>query len=482
VTDTISTDILIVGGGLSGLACAVQAQVNGDDFILLEGQQTLGGNGQGVEGTFAVDSKYQKAQNITVDRSVIMQEELGKTQWVTNGLFYKDLMDNAATNLEWLVDDCGCSLSGLIDNYPIGAMAGNVNTFHWWADGAANIGYVQPMQQKLYNGGADIRLNNRGLEFSYDDAGKVNGVYAVDAFGDLVQYQAKIVVVATGGFGNDDRRVAKHGFDLDTLERIGMPGHYGDGINMVLAAGASEFDGVCYLKYNRAGHEVESFGPLWTALCFGGPFLWVNQDCERFVDEGMAFRVMNTITQSAPVHNQGGGCFCLFDQNILTKQFTDNKDMADQWKDDLNAQWSKMISDKDDAYQANTIEDLATQIGVDPTALKAAVDDYNSNCAAGVDSLYGKDPQYLMPIQTAPFYCAKYHEAMEGPLGGVVINRKFQPVLEKGGTLDNVNVIGLDGMMLYRDVYPMDVPGTASAECIHGGRVAANEAHAALAA
>ena len=45
------------------------------------------------------------------------------------------------------------------------------------------------------------------------------------------------------------------------------------------------------------------------------------------------------------------------------------------------------------------------------------------------------------------------------------------------GVMENVFVIGLDGIMLYRDVYPIDVPGSASAECINGGRSAANQAH-----
>ena len=224
VMEVIPTDIVIVGGGFSGLACAVQAAKNGDDFILLEGQATLGGNGQGVEGTFAVDSRFQKEQGVTCDRSVIMQEELGKAQWCPNGLLYKDLIDASADNIEWLVDECGCQLDGLIDNYPCGATSGKVDSFHWWKDGAAYVGYVLPLQQQLRDAGADIRLNNRALEFSYDESGKVNGVYAIDAFGDLVQYEAKFVVLATGGFANDDKRLQKHGFNLETLERIGTPG------------------------------------------------------------------------------------------------------------------------------------------------------------------------------------------------------------------------------------------------------------------
>ena len=49
VTEEISCDILVVGGGFSGTAAAVQAGENGDKVLLIEGQSALGGNGTGTE-------------------------------------------------------------------------------------------------------------------------------------------------------------------------------------------------------------------------------------------------------------------------------------------------------------------------------------------------------------------------------------------------------------------------------------------------
>ena len=478
VTEEIRTDILVVGGGFSGLACAVQAAENGDGVILLEAQSLTGGNGQGVEGTLAVDSVYQKEQGITVDKSIIMQEELSKTQWCVNGLYYKDLIDNSADNIKWAVDE-GCVLSGLIDNYPFGAVAGKVDTFHWWEDGAANVGYVQPLTKRLYELGVDVRLNTRGLEFSYASDGSVDGVYALDAFGDLVNFKATAVVLATGGFANDDARLVRNGFVLENLERIGTPGHFGDGINMAIAGGCAEFTGVCYLKYNRisSNYDIAMFGPFWSAFCFGGPFLWLNADAERFVDESCTLRTGNTITQSTPVHNQGCQAFVVFDDAIKQEQVKAYKDDADEWGVDIDSQMETLIADGDDVWRADTLEEVAEAAGLDPEAVKAAVEEYNASCEAGKDEWYGKDAEYLKAIKTAPFYVARMHEAMEGPLGGVKTDRTFRPLLAAGGRLENVFVIGLDGIMLYRDVYPIDVPGSASAECLNGGRVSANEAH-----
>lgn len=196
------------------------------------------------------------------------------------------------------------------------------------------------------------------------------------------------------------------------------------------------------------------------------------------MDESCALVVENVITQSAPIHNQNGHCFSVFDQAIYDKQIAQyNPEAISDWGVDITEQMEKIIAEGDDVWRADTLAAVAEKAGLDAAALQAAVDDYNAKCAAGVDDLYGKKAEYLMPIAQGPFYICEIHECMEGPLGGVRTDRKFRPVLEKGGVMENVFVIGLDGIMLYRDVYPMDVPGSASAECLNGGRSAANQAH-----
>ena len=396
-------------------------------------------------------------------------------------LLYKDLMDNAADNLHWLVDECGCILEGKIDNYPCGTGEGKVNSFHWWKEGVAYLGYVLPMEKALRDAGADIRLNTRGLEFSYDDSGAINGVYAQDAFGDIVKFEAKQIIIATGGFADDDERIKKNGFDLSTLDRIGMPGHWGDGVNMTIAAGAAEFPGVCYLKYNCISHMTETFGAFWGAFAFGGPFLWLNPDCERFVDESVSYLVGNITSQTIPIHTQGGIAYSIFDESICSKIIEDNLENAAAWDTDLRNEIEAMIEAGDDVWRADTLAEVAKLAGLDPEKVQVQVDEYNGYCENKHDVMFGKDAKYLLPIQEGPFYIALIHERMEGPLGGVQTNRNFQPVLADGsGVIDNVYVVGLDGIMLYRDVYPMDVPGSASAECIFSARSAAQQAHAKL--
>ncbi|KAA9290055.1 FAD-dependent oxidoreductase [Aerococcus mictus] len=68
INETYDTDILVVGGGISGLAAAVEAgHQEGVEVLLVESNAYCGGNGMGVEGMLGVDSVMQKEADIHLD-------------------------------------------------------------------------------------------------------------------------------------------------------------------------------------------------------------------------------------------------------------------------------------------------------------------------------------------------------------------------------------------------------------------------------
>ena len=106
--------------------------------------------------------------------------------------------------------------------------------------GAAGIGYFPYMKKKLAEYGVNVRLNTRARDLILDEGGNVAGAYATDTYGDTIKINAKAVIVSTGGFGEDADRMGKLGIDLDDIRIIGTPGHYGDGVNMMIKAGGIE--------------------------------------------------------------------------------------------------------------------------------------------------------------------------------------------------------------------------------------------------
>lgn len=98
------------------------------------------------------------------------------------------------------------------------------------------------------------------------------------------------------------------------------------------------------------------------------------------------YRVGNIITQSTPMHAQPHcTCLSIFDQEVFDAQLQENAELAEEWGVDIAAEWKEIVDGKDDAFQANSIEELAEQAGVEVQALKKAVDEYNAMCEAGRD-------------------------------------------------------------------------------------------------
>jgi 3-oxosteroid 1-dehydrogenase len=98
--------------------------------------------------------------------------------------------------------------------------------------------------------------------------------------------------------------------------------------------------------------------------------------------------------------------------------------------------------------KADSIEDLARQIGLDPEKLSATVRHFNEYASKGQDPDFGRgDSQYnkvlgdpgnktnpaIGPIDTGPFYATEIYPGDVGTAGGVITNESAQ-VLDQSDT------------------------------------------------
>ena len=67
---TVDADVVVIGGGASGLCAAISAAQNGAKVVLFEKQAQLGGNGMMPEGLFAVNSPKQAELGIESPRKI----------------------------------------------------------------------------------------------------------------------------------------------------------------------------------------------------------------------------------------------------------------------------------------------------------------------------------------------------------------------------------------------------------------------------
>ncbi len=467
VDKTIDTDLVIVGGGGSGMACAVQAALNGTKFILIEKNSQLGGNASFVEGMFAIGSKMAKDQGVHVTPSEIIEAELVRGQHRQNGALWMDLCAKSAENIDWCLEQ-GVEYSGKIDNYN----GGLYPTFHWFKDGKCAIGYVEPMTKRIEELGIEVHLNTGATVLAMKD-GAVAGVYA-DSKEGTVLYNAKAVIFATGGFGGNPELIAKQGWNTENLFVVGSPMAAGDAYRMSMEVGAKDFmiDSAQSVLYQipalpSIDFHKDALNPVngYFGIAAGGPVLWVNENCERYSRENLTDE--NLVLQCVPGKDNKAN-YVLFDQKIFDTFFGTT--------DDGRAMFEKALANNDTKtlYKADSIEGLAKSFDLDAAALKKTVARYNELAAKGVDEDYGKPAEKMVSIEKGLFYMAKMAYSYFFEVGGVTTDKQRRVLNTQGEAIDGLYAIGNDGNMLYRHVYTINMPGTAFGNQVNSGREAAN--------
>lgn len=467
VSETKSADIVIVGGGISGLAAAVSASSEGSSVIVLEAGTSLGGNGLGTEGIFGCGSSLQKEEGIDFTFSEIISKELEFFNYRIDSLFWKDMVDNSASNIDWLMDN-GVLIDHVDDYRGMGTFAG----FHWWGgfvddgiiskDGAKN-GYITPMTKKANEQGVEFILETRGKRLIIDNE-TISGIYAQRTDGSWLQIDTTAIVIATGGYIDNDEKLREIGIDPEGIVRKGVPGHEGEGLEMAVAAGGVDSRSKhCLMKEpGVVGHPFESpLGAMGVRL--GGPFLFVNQNAERFTNENctaLSQAYMGNVVSTQPK------VFAIATQAIMEQlDSTRTPGILEDAKGAVENTGAQ-------AWCVGTIEELATEMGIDGKALIAAMDRYNSFCAKGEDDDFAKEAETLISLDDGPFWGFEMGLNYFSSLGGIATNRNFEVVNADGNSIPGLWAVGADGCELYRETYTVLVPASCMGNNINSGRQA----------
>lgn len=94
--------------------------------------------------------------------------------------------------------------------------------------------------------------------------------------------------------------------------------------------------------------------------------------------------------------------------------------------------------------KADTLEELAAQIGIDAAALSETVANYNGYCAAGADAEFGKDAALLDAIGEGPYYAIHMASYSYNTVAGLDINEKFQVLGADGQPMEGLFAVGSD--------------------------------------
>ena len=466
-----SADVVIVGGGGAGLAAACAATEEGASVIIVEKVDYLGGNTLVSGGIYnCADPEGQSSLEMTdalrqtvedalseepadeAHRALMAQVRSDYNAYLASGS--AGLFDSAAWHAlqTWNGGDKAADLA-LVEAFcsqaPDGlawlkSMGLNVTKIAqgggalWqrthYTEGPLGTSIINTYTSALAEREelASIYYSTTARELLVDADGRVTGVSAVDKHGNTYTFHSNnAVILATGGFAANEelRRQYCEGEkwpDLgQNVKSTNLPGITGDGIFMAQAVGANLVD----MDQIQLLHTCSPrTGTTWANYYTSGSLIFINKEGKRFVREDGRRDDM-----SKAIIAQTGSIMYLVQS-------------GDFIPDPADARTSDGVPlleavEMGDWYMADTLEELAGQIGVPADALVQTVADYNAACETGVDKEFGRT-LLTMPFTKGPYYAYARTPSCHHPMGGVQINGNAQVLDTEGSVIAGLYAAG----------------------------------------
>ncbi len=465
MNNTKSYDILILGGGLSGLFAAVRAAECGAGSIgIFEAGVTLGGNGR-MASTF-VSSDFSDYGNYDSDenaeklyrRAMTTLEGTGNPELIYRYLYHtRDIAkwcEERGLNQRWRPVTFGPFKSNCSRNVEFEEETRSSERI-----GNGVIKLLIAELDKYPN--ITVHLKSRAKELLTDKSGTVTGALIQTADG-FVAVNAKRVILACGGVGGSARSLAKYLPEVvspeDDIRPDGVGTCLGDGVEMARALGAEVglHMNIHLLGPGYLGNRNSKLGH-----CMDSPYaIYLSKDGKRFVDETTRFG--QDLVKNLP----GRVYYAVFGQKSMETAWTAPKepmgpppggdgapgpDMDEMPPMKLPPMEDVPFSQIRTAFPqdlrkgafkvADTLEELADFLGAKPEVLKNTLERFNQDCKNGVDTQLRKNAKYLIPVE-GPYYALYAVRSLDSTQGGITVNPALQALKPDGTVIPGMYVTG----------------------------------------
>lgn len=490
--ESLECDVCVVGAGPAGLTAAVSAAEGGARVVVVDQDDIVGICGHSIT---AVGTSWQKEQSfdMTPEELVDFWMAYPAPQHDRDMMLFA--AEHSAESIDWLADH-GVDFVG-VTVPPTNPFQDPPRTIVTSAGRDGGKAYMEPLKAAADELGVEFHYETTALALKRDDAGAVVGVEAEGKDGHKVEVTAKSVILTTGGYGSDDvliRQYAPRTPNVGPLtggsNGFAIKQAFQLGAEVVMPGGTQAFFG------NVDGANPDN----------AGQGIAVAPDGKRFVNEHLY-----VLDRSAIAFEKGISMFWqIYDTPLLDTLFSATSiNSGDSFYSGTKATNGNLDGlekgiENGSVFRADTIEELASFIGVNAATLKKTVDTYNGYCAKGKDEEFEKpakakgrvsdpakeheyDPDMieqeftlLNPLETGPFYAVKMtadSSALTGTQGGIKVNVDTQVIDVNGNVIPNVFAAGeaANGQLIGYH-YPQS--GTSLCMCFCFGRYAGANAAA----
>ncbi len=451
--ENLKADVAVIGTGGAGMAAAITAAEGGAKVTVLEKRPFPGGTSNTPVGFGAV----RKDQTF---RDKAFKVHMNMTRWTGNADLVRAWINMSGEIPEWLtklgvpltspppqfpqltLEDIGKEGPG---GFPAGYNIADMYFLQAEGRGHGGAVMIKRMVERAKELGINVRLAtpaNKILKVG----NRITGVRAEDKLGDAVHIDVKAVIVATAGFNDDVEMIKKHGVFEFTLDRDGNCEEgdlfflcpdlrlSGDGIKMAWEVGADKGSmGIAAFPHVPGPGIIGNMPWIMLSqlrIVQEQPYLWVNQQGKRFMDEGL---MTDHLTSGGVIARQKGKCASIiFDEDTKRHMEEEGLDylyfiFPAKTLTDIEGDFRKVIAQGNKhAFIADTLEDLVKQMDIDQAALKKTVDEYNAYCEKRHDDQYAKNPKFLRPVKKGKFYAVRAFSTAYQTIGGIKVNGKTQ--------------------------------------------------------
>ncbi len=423
---TLEKDVVVVGAGAAGLTAAIRLKDQGiDNIIVLEQMAYTGGASATCGGGFlaagtaiqSADSVEGLIDEITTKGHELNDAELTEVHAKTSG-----------ETLTWLMDTTGVEMNEPAqDSYDYTAVGGGAQFMSTLSDYASTLGI-------------EILLNTKAESLICDESGTngVTGVTASDKEGNTYTIHADYVILATGGYGANS--------ELTESANIGRVVYYGpvssdgSGLLMAQAVGATTRN-MEYVGVKPNGLEIsDGVGkytqPANNAMWKASAGFSVNKQGERVVNE----QASEAELVEAYKKQDDWALYTVMDPSAYEVFYDTAIEKHLLSESDIETWISEKGSGTTIFVKGESVEDAATQAGIDPVALQTTIDEFNAGIESGQDE-FGRDVTTTFD-DSGEVYIIKQNLRFATTLGGLDVTVDMQVQDGDGNVIDGLYAAG----------------------------------------
>ncbi|NRA06578.1 MAG: FAD-dependent oxidoreductase [Myxococcales bacterium] len=399
-----SADVIVVGLGCAGASAAMEASDTGADVLVVERAGGGGGTSANSGGLIYLGggTPVQEAAGFHDTPEELYKFLMAASSPAPDEAKIRLFSEGSVEHFHWLeaqgvpfkrsfypepsmeseTDDC-LVFSGGEDAAPYKDIARPAARAHKPQTlGKAGPFFMQCMLEAVERRPLRVELNVRADALLRDSAGRVAGLVGRRA-GTEVAFRARAgVVLSAGGFAMNEEMVARYVPQLAlAASKNATEGDDGRGIRMGAAAGGA------LLRMDQA--EVALATTIPNRLARG---IFVNDRGQRFINEDTYYGHIGI----EALFRQRGRVWMLLDEALYERNFIGQEPF----------------------HVADDIAEIETEAGFASGVLQATVAQYNRDAERGEDPLFGKRPEFLVPLRNPP-YALLDCRAADGPYSGL---------------------------------------------------------------